>query len=142
MLVEHELEKILSAGHGDPFSVLGLHEDAQQRFWLRAFLPGATQLTVLDARSGESLGVLDPRHPDGFFEGLLPVVARPDYLVGVPSAGVCRERINTDSSLYGGSNVGAPFGEFAARFFGSHGKPCSIELYLPPLATVILECKA
>ena len=35
--------------------------------------------------------------------------------VGVPSAGVYRERINTDSVHYGGSNVGAPFGEITAQ---------------------------
>jgi 1,4-alpha-glucan branching enzyme len=69
-----------------------------------------------------------------------PTVQR-GYRVGVPNAGVYRERINTDSSHYGGGNVGAPFGEFTARSFGSHGKACSIELDLPPLATVILEWK-
>ena len=83
MLLVHDIDKIRTASHGDPFSVLGVHEDAQHRFWLRAFLPGATQLTVLDARSGESLGVMDPRHPDGFFESLLPVTARPDYRLQV-----------------------------------------------------------
>ncbi len=83
MLLEHEIDKIRTGGHGDPFSVLGVHKDARQRFWLRAFLPGAAQLTVLDARSGESLGVMDPRHVDGFFEGLLPVSAQPDYRLQV-----------------------------------------------------------
>ncbi len=83
MLLEQELDNILAARHGDPFSVLGVHEDAQQRFWLRAFLPGAAQLTVLDARSGAPLALLEPRHPDGFFEGLLPVAARPDYRLQV-----------------------------------------------------------
>jgi 1,4-alpha-glucan branching enzyme len=70
-----------------------------------------------------------------------PVVHR-SYRVGVPHGGVYRERINTDSAHYGGSNVGAPFGEVTARSFGAHGKPWSIELDLPPLATVILEWKA
>ena len=70
-----------------------------------------------------------------------PIVHR-NYRVGVPSAGVYRERINTDSSHYGGSNVGAPFGQITAQPLASHGKPCSIELDLPPLATVFLEWKA
>ena len=51
-----QAERLL-ASHGDPFSVLGVHEDEQQRFWLRAWLPGAAQLTVLDARSGEIIKV-------------------------------------------------------------------------------------
>ena len=83
MLLAHEIDQLRSASHGDPFSLLGLHEDAQHRFWLRVFLPGAAQVEVLDARTGESLGVMDPRHADGFFEGLLPVSARPDYRLQV-----------------------------------------------------------
>jgi 1,4-alpha-glucan branching enzyme len=70
-----------------------------------------------------------------------PTVQR-QYRVGVPHDGVYRERINTDSAHYGGSNVGAPFGAVTARSFGSHGKPYSLEVDLPPLATVILEWKA
>ena len=83
MLLAHEIDQLRSASHGDPFSLLGLHEDAQHRFWLRVFLPGAAQVEVLDARTGGSLGVMDPRHADGFFEGLLPVSARPDYRLQV-----------------------------------------------------------
>ena len=83
MLLEHEIDQLRTASHGDPFSLLGVHEDAQHRFWLRVFLPGAAQVEVLDARTGESLGVMDPRHADGFFEGLLPVSARPDYRLQV-----------------------------------------------------------
>ena len=83
MLLEHEIDQLRTASHGDPFSLLGVHEDAQHRFWLRVFLPGAAQVEVLDARTGGSLGVMDPRHADGFFEGLLPVSARPDYRLQV-----------------------------------------------------------
>ena len=70
MLLEQDLDKILSASHGDPFSVLGVHEDAQARLWLRAFLPGAAQVTVVDAAATRPLLVLAQRHADGFFEGL------------------------------------------------------------------------
>jgi 1,4-alpha-glucan branching enzyme len=61
------------------------------------------------------------------------------YRVGVPRAGVYVERVNTDSAHYGGSNVGAPFGEITAEAIGWHGKPHSLQLTLPPLATVIFE---
>ncbi len=65
-----------------------------------------------------------------------------DYRVGVPRPGVYVERINTDSAHYGGSNVGAPFGEITAEAIGWHGKSHSLQLTLPPLATVIFEWTA
>jgi 1,4-alpha-glucan branching enzyme len=64
------------------------------------------------------------------------------FRLGVPNAGVYRERINTDSAHYGGSNVGAPFGEITAQPLPAHGRPHSIELALPPLATVFFEWTA
>jgi 1,4-alpha-glucan branching enzyme len=67
---------------------------------------------------------------------------RHGYRLGVPQPGVYRERINTDSEHYGGSNVGSPFGEVTAQQWPAHGRPQSISLTLPPLATVILEWRA
>ncbi len=64
---------------------------------------------------------------------------QPGYRIGVPRAGVYVERINTDSTHYGGSNVGAPFGQVTAEPIAWHGKPHSLLLTLPPLATVIFE---
>ncbi len=64
------------------------------------------------------------------------------YRLGVPHAGVYRERINTDSTHYGGSNVGSPFGEITAQPHAWHGRPHCIEVALPPLATVIFEWRA
>jgi len=69
-------------------------------------------------------------------------VVQYDYRVGVPRPGVYVERINTDSAHYGGSNVGAPFGEITADAIGWHGKAQSLALTLPPLATVFFEWKA
>jgi 1,4-alpha-glucan branching enzyme len=70
-----------------------------------------------------------------------PVVQQ-DYRLGVPRPGVWRECINTDSAYYGGSNVGAPFGEITAEDRPWNDRPHSIVLALPPLATVFLEWKA
>ena len=70
-----------------------------------------------------------------------PVVQH-GYRLGVPAAGVYRERINTDSAHYGGSNVGAPFGEITAEPVAWNGRPQSIGLDLPPLACVIFEWRA
>ena len=63
---------------------------------------------------------------------------RDHYRIGVPQPGVWREIINTDSAFYGGSNVG---NEGAVHTVDSpaHGEPHSIELILPPLATVMLR---
>jgi 1,4-alpha-glucan branching enzyme len=59
--------------------------------------------------------------------------------IGVPQAGVWHERLNTDSVYYGGSNVGTPFGAVQAEGPAWDGKPHSIEITLPPLATIFLE---
>jgi 1,4-alpha-glucan branching enzyme len=72
MLNPQDIELICSARHGDPFSVLGPHAD-DGGMSIRAFLPGARQVEVLDAHSGQQLGMLEKQHADGFFEGLLAV---------------------------------------------------------------------
>jgi 1,4-alpha-glucan branching enzyme len=66
-------------------------------------------------------------------------VVRHGYRIGVPEPGLWRERINTDSSHYGGSNVGAPFGVLDAQPVPAHGRGWSVVLTLPPLAAVFLE---
>ncbi|MGH6945550.1 MAG: 1,4-alpha-glucan branching enzyme, partial [Geminicoccaceae bacterium] len=68
-------------------------------------------------------------------------VPRQGYRVGVPLPGWYRERINTDGALYGGSNMGNG-GGVMAEDVPSHGRPHSIALTLPPLATLILEVQA
>jgi 1,4-alpha-glucan branching enzyme len=65
-------------------------------------------------------------------------VPRHAYRFGVPLAGFYREAINTDATVYGGSNVGNLGGVNAAEL-PSHGKRWSLSLTLPPLATLILE---
>jgi 1,4-alpha-glucan branching enzyme len=65
-------------------------------------------------------------------------VPRLNYRIGVPLPGFYREALNTDSQIYGGSDVGN-LGGVASKALPSHGQPCSLSLTLPPLATVILE---
>ena len=67
-----------------------------------------------------------------------PIVQR-GYRLGVPAAGRWRERLNTDSEHYGGSNVGCPLGAAESEPVPSHGRPQSVLLDLPPLATVFYE---
>ena len=65
-------------------------------------------------------------------------VPRPGYRIGVPRAGPWRELINTDAAIYGGSNLGNG-GVIEAVARPSHGQAQSLELMLPPLATLILR---
>jgi 1,4-alpha-glucan branching enzyme len=65
-------------------------------------------------------------------------VVREGYRVGVPLPGVYRERINTDAGSYGGSGVGNA-GAVEAAPVPCHGRPFSVHLTLPPLATLVLE---
>jgi 1,4-alpha-glucan branching enzyme len=64
-------------------------------------------------------------------------VPRFGYRVGVPQGGYWREALNTDSGIYGGSNVGNS-GGVQADDAPMHDCPTSISLTLPPLATIIL----
>jgi 1,4-alpha-glucan branching enzyme len=64
-------------------------------------------------------------------------VPRERYRVGLPRAGRWREILNTDSELYGGSNVGN-LGGVEAEDASWQGQPASAEITLPPLAVVWL----
>jgi 1,4-alpha-glucan branching enzyme len=63
-------------------------------------------------------------------------VMRQGYRIGVPHPGTYVERINTDAADYGGTGVGH-FGRVEAEPVPFHGRPYSLNLTLPPLATVI-----
>ncbi|NND39014.1 MAG: 1,4-alpha-glucan branching protein GlgB [Pseudomonadales bacterium] len=63
-----------------------------------------------------------------------------DYEIGVPESGYYREIMNTDSSVYGGSNKGNSGGQHALHE-SFDGQPCKIKVCVPPLATLILLCE-
>jgi 1,4-alpha-glucan branching enzyme len=65
-------------------------------------------------------------------------VVRNNYRIGVPEDGVYQEIFNSDDKNYWGSGVKNE-GEIYAKYEGANGRPCSIELTLPPLATVVLK---
>jgi 1,4-alpha-glucan branching enzyme len=67
-------------------------------------------------------------------------VPRHRYSVGVPHAGAWREIANTDSRFYGGSDMGNE-GAVHAVSSPSHGQQQSLELTLPPLATIMLRAE-
>ena len=65
-------------------------------------------------------------------------VVRARYRVGVPRPGTWRELLNTDAEGYGGSGV-VLRGDVTADEVTAHGRPHSVNLTLPPLATLVLQ---
>jgi 1,4-alpha-glucan branching enzyme len=97
--------------------------------WLEANDAGANMLAFARmSRDGERSVVA--------VANLAPV-PRYGYRVGMPRAGRWREALNTDSALYGGSDVGN-LGGVEALDEPWHGQPYSADVTLPPLAVVYL----
>jgi 1,4-alpha-glucan branching enzyme len=62
----------------------------------------------------------------------------PSYRIGLPEPGGYQEIFNSDSELFGGSNMGNG-GYIHAEPTPSHGKPASCCIALPPLAVVVFK---
>jgi 1,4-alpha-glucan branching enzyme len=71
-----QIDAVVAARHGDPFAILGMHRDAGGLV-VRALLPGAVAVAVIDAASGEQVGEAERRHPDGLF--VAPVVGHAEW---------------------------------------------------------------
>ena len=67
--IESEFEAIVRGQCPNPFSVLGLHQDADGVSLVRVFAPDAAHVTVIDAESQQELGELPRVHPEGIFAG-------------------------------------------------------------------------
>ena len=65
-------------------------------------------------------------------------LVRENYRVGVPHTGFWRELLNSDSAMYGGSDIGN-LGGASSVPVPFHGRPHSLNLTLPPLAMVVLK---
>jgi 1,4-alpha-glucan branching enzyme len=65
-------------------------------------------------------------------------VPRHNYKLGVPIAGFYTEILNTDASIYGGSNLGNAGGVYS-QTGASHGRQQYISLTLPPLAALVMK---
>jgi 1,4-alpha-glucan branching enzyme len=97
----------------------------------------------LEANDAENSVLSWLRHGE---EGTRPVlvisnftpVPRHGYRLGLPASGRWVERLNTDATFYGGSGIGN-MGGIVTEEVASHGRPFSVRLTLPPLATVIFE---
>jgi len=80
------------------------------------------------------------RDPDDFVvvcTNFTPV-PRYNHWLGVPELGRYDEILNSDSTYYGGSNVGNKSGVMAKKR-PSHSREHSIQITLPPLATLIFK---
>ncbi len=68
-------------------------------------------------------------------------VPREDYQVGVPRGGYWREILNSDSGYYGGSGLGNS-GGVQASATSIHGRPCSLNITIPPLGMLYFKSTA
>ena len=68
-------------------------------------------------------------------------VPRAEYRLGVPDAGFYAELLNSDSAMFGGSNVGNGGGT-GSEPVPAHGFEHSLRLTLPPLACLLLKKRA
>jgi len=109
-------------------------------FYQRDFEPGGFAWAVENDREQSVLAFFRFGH-----EGSAPVlivsnftpVPRYNYRIGVPG-GAWREIFNSDNAGFGGGDIGNG-GQIAAVPHALHGREHSIELTLPPLATIILR---
>ena len=79
----------------------------------------------------------DPHDFTVVVAGFTPV-PRLDYRIGVPEAGWYRELLNSDSEIYGGSNLGNG-GGVPSEAEPAHGFDHSIRVTVPPLGFVLLK---
>lgn len=72
--LESEIDRIVYADHSDPFSFLGMHKqliDGTEKLTVRAFLPQARKVGVVDTETGELVADLPQVRQEGFFMGPL-----------------------------------------------------------------------
>ena len=104
--------------------------------------PGFEWLEVHDADASVLAFVRRARRPEEFIIvvcNFTPVV-RDNYRVGVPEKGFYQEILNTDSSFYGGSNVGNGGGVLADPV-PWNDREFSLKLNLPPLSALYFKLK-
>ncbi len=115
---------------------------AEPAFWEADYDTGGFSWLDCEDRSHSVLAFLR-RNAAGTRHALivqnLTPVPQHAYRVGLPRAGWWRERLNSDASIYGGSNCGN-LGAVHAQAAPWQSQPFSAELTLPPLSCVIFSC--
>ena len=67
----YDIFHIVNGEHSDPHTVLGMHEmeeDGRKAVVVRAFLPNAAGITVIDYANKRKKYPMERLHADGFFE--------------------------------------------------------------------------
>ena len=77
-----DIDAVVRAAHGDPFGFLGMHETGDG-VTVRAFIPGATAVRVIDADDGSVAAPMVQVHGAGFFIADLPDHGRFSYRLQV-----------------------------------------------------------
>jgi 1,4-alpha-glucan branching enzyme len=120
MLPDVDATALVEARHDDPFAMLGMHADAAGQLWLRAMVPGATNVKVLDAATGKHAADLSLRDPAGLWEATIPRrKTRFDYRLAVQWA-------NGDEGVYADAYAFGPLiADADLHFFGegTHLRP-------------------
>ncbi len=73
-LPDADVRAIVTGRHADPFAVLGPHRvevDGRAALAVRAFLPGAARVRLLNGGAGAGPREMARLHPDGLFEGVV-----------------------------------------------------------------------
>ena len=78
-----EVEAIVAARHGDPFAFLGMHQSSAG-LYVRAFLPDAESVSVVESATGQIAARCERIHPAGLFVASMADRAR---AVPLPAAG-------------------------------------------------------
>ena len=65
-------------------------------------------------------------------------MVREHYRLGLPLGGFWREALNSDSEVYGGSNIGN-LGGVPAEEFKMHNQPYSAGFRLAPLSVTVFK---
>jgi 1,4-alpha-glucan branching enzyme len=132
------LVRDLNAAYRSEPALYQLDSDPEGFWWLE---PNDADSNVIAfaRRSADGEGRLGGAGGPRFvvFVANLSPVPRYGYRLGLPKATRWRELVNTDSSFYGGSDVGN-LGGVAPEPIPWNDQPVSAELTLPPLASVWL----
>ncbi len=65
------ISDLVDGRHGDPFSLLGMHQEGDERFTIRVFLPGAVRLDILSRADSGLIAKAELLHPAGLFIAVL-----------------------------------------------------------------------
>jgi 1,4-alpha-glucan branching enzyme len=111
---------------------------AEPALWQQDFTDQGFEWIEADDAENSTLAFLrKPKGPGPLVAVVcnLTPVPRQNYALGVSRGGRWTELLNSDAALYGGAGWGNLGGVDAAPV-GAHGRPCSLSVTLPPLATV------